>query len=305
MENYLTILLLSGLVLLSAFYGYNVEQRIVQIKNDFVNTEVQHKEEMRKVNATLKSMSEQINEHRNKMIEKDNECRKIINQTEEGVVTFKDEFINVEIHHKNEMKKVHEELKSMSGQVNAGLNEMIQKENAYRKELDQTNENVTTLHKETMKLLKETNNRYENTLNDIKKENKEHNGISFSARLGTSIKDIDPWNTVIFDQVISNDGNSYNAATGIFTAPIAGTYYFTSTIFTSTGSILEMSLKVNEQTQMWMYTYAATITGNTATNSIIVKLNKDDTVRLVKHGVWGARPFYIHRVWSTFTGFLL
>lgn len=136
-------------------------------------------------------------------------------------------------------------------------------------------------------------------------ENKEHNGISFSARLGTSIKDIDPWNTVIFDQEISNDGNSYNASTGIFTAPIAGTYYFTSTIFTSRGSILEMSLKVNEQNQMYMYTYAATITGNTATNSIIVKLKKEDKVKLVKHGVWGARPFYIHHGWSTFSGFIL
>lgn len=136
-------------------------------------------------------------------------------------------------------------------------------------------------------------------------EYKEHNGISFSARLGTSIKDIDPWNTVIFDKVISNDGNSYNAATGIFTAPIAGTYYFTATIYTTRGSTLELALKVNEQNPMFMYTCASALTGNTATNSIIVKLKKDDEVKLIKYGEWGTRPFYIHHSWSNLSGFLL
>ncbi|XP_063408834.1 heavy metal-binding protein HIP-like [Mytilus trossulus] len=248
MENYLTILLLSGLVLLSAFYGYNVEQRIVQIKK---------------------------------------------------------EFINAEIHHKNEMKKVNKEMKSISNQVKGHLNEMIEKESAYRKEIDQTNEIVSKLHNETIKLLTETNNSYVNTLKDSKKECNKHNGISFSARLGTSIKDIKPWHTVIFDKVISNDGNSYNADTGVFTAPIAGTYYFTSTIFTRRGSTLELALKVNEQTAMFMYTCASSIIGNTATNSIIVKLKKENKVKLVKHDIWGVHPFFIHHDGSTFSGFLL
>lgn len=102
-----------------------------------------------------------------------------------------------------------------------------------------------------------------------------------------------------------NGGNCYNAATGIFTAPIAGIYYFTSTIFTYRGSALQLTLKVNEQNPMYMYTCASAITSNTGTNSVIVKLKKEDKVKLVKYCDWGTRPFYIHHSWSTFSGFVL
>ncbi|XP_076074685.1 heavy metal-binding protein HIP-like [Mytilus galloprovincialis] len=129
--------------------------------------------------------------------------------------------------------------------------------------------------------------------------------ISFSAKLGTSIADISPWNTVVFDKAITNNGNGYNTATGIFTVPITGTYYFSSTILTKMKSTVEMSLRVNEKDSMLMYACATTLTYNSATNSIIVKLNKDDKVKIIKYGPWGSRPFYIHRIWSTFTGFLL
>lgn len=82
------------------------------------------------------------------------------------------EFYNAEIHHKNEMKKVNEELKSISNQVSAHINERIKKENACKEEIDQTNENVSKLHNETRKLLKETNNSYVNTVKDIQRGNK-------------------------------------------------------------------------------------------------------------------------------------
>lgn len=135
-------------------------------------------------------------------------------------------------------------------------------------------------------------------------ENKEHNSISFSARLGKNIADINPFDTVVFDQVIHNYNNYYNSVTGIFTAPIAGTYYFSTTIFTKRGSLVELALRVNEKTELWIHANAQT-TSNTATNSIIVKLNKDNTVRIIKNGAYGVRPYYIHNLWSTFTGFLL
>ncbi|XP_052087459.1 heavy metal-binding protein HIP-like [Mytilus californianus] len=162
---------------------------------------------------------------------------------------FKDEFVYAEMLHKNETKKVKEDLKSMSEQIKVLSKEMTDKDDACRKEIDQI--------KETIQLLKETDIPYENSFLDIRKEKEEHD-ISFSARLGTSIADINPWDTVVFDQVISNNGNSYNAATGIFTAPIAGSYHFSSTIMTLHGSITEISLKVNKENSMWMYPCAST-----------------------------------------------
>lgn len=119
MEKHLTILLISGLVLLSAFYGYNVEQRIIQIKKEFYN----------------------------------------------------------------EMKKANEELKSIGKKVNVHINEMIQKENACKEEIDQTNENVSKLQNETMKLFTETNNSYVNRLKDIQKGNTRSLHYNTSSRI--------------------------------------------------------------------------------------------------------------------------
>ncbi|XP_063446080.1 heavy metal-binding protein HIP-like [Mytilus trossulus] len=142
-------------------------------------------------------------------------------------------------------------------------------------------------------------------LQNVKKQLANSVDISFSAKLGTSIADISPWNTVVFDKVITNNGNCYNTVNGIFTAPIAGTYYFSSTILTKKNSTVQMSLRVNEKDAMFIFACATNLTFSSATNSIIVKLNKDDKVKIIKYGPWGSHPFYIHQDWSTFTGFLL
>ncbi|CAC5356799.1 unnamed protein product [Mytilus coruscus] len=154
MENYLVVLLLSVLVLLGAFYENTVGKRTVQIKDE------------------TEKVKEQIDTLRKEMIEKDNAYRKELDQTKENATKFKDEFVYAEIQHRNEMKKVKEEFKSMSEQIDTHHKEVIEKDNACRKEKDQM--------KETMKLLKETDNRHENTLSEIKKGKQTQSRIHFS-----------------------------------------------------------------------------------------------------------------------------
>ncbi|XP_007245414.3 EMILIN-1a [Astyanax mexicanus] len=51
--------------------------------------------------------------------------------------------------------------------------------------------------------------------------------LSFSAALTRT--QIDP-GTIIFDKVFVNEGNSYNAGTGMFTAPVSGRYFFSAVL---------------------------------------------------------------------------
>lgn len=129
--------------------------------------------------------------------------------------------------------------------------------------------------------------------------------VSFHARISQSIPNIDPWATAIFKHVINNNGGGYDKDSGIFTAPVKGTYFFASTILTKTPSVLEMCLKVNGNIRMLLYASAKNETYNNAANSVVLNLNQNDQVMIVKHGVWGSRPFYIHASWSTFTGMLI
>lgn len=162
MENYIVVLLLSVVVVLVAIYGYNVEQRIFHIKEEFGN-------EIEKVKDKLKLTSEEISACHKEMIETGKTRREEIDETKVNMATFKNEFLNAEIQRKNETNKVKVELESMREQINTHLEETIEKDITYRKEQDETKENVITLHKETMTSLRETDNRFKKTLNNIKK----------------------------------------------------------------------------------------------------------------------------------------
>lgn len=126
--------------------------------------------------------------------------------------------------------------------------------------------------------------------------------VSFSARLRSSVSDLRPWKTLIFDYIIKNDGNAYSGSTGIFTAPLKGTYVFFVHIL-GTNRSLEMVLYKNNKGVMWLYVNGP---GHGAdSNMVVLQLNKGDRVNVVKHGPYGSPPFYVHTTWSTFSGFML
>lgn len=127
--------------------------------------------------------------------------------------------------------------------------------------------------------------------------------VAFSARVEQSYEDILPWATIVFANIETNIGKAYNGANGEFTAPTSGTYVFYSNILSAAGKVIETSLQVNGLNQMYLYS-GGNYRGS-GSNMAVLNINRGDVVKMVKHGPWGTKPFYIHHAWSTFSGYLL
>ncbi|XP_041634954.1 complement C1q-like protein 4 [Cheilinus undulatus] len=144
----------------------------------------------------------------------------------------------------------------------------------------------------------------ENQILDLK--NKEGTKVIFSAGIGEGDFSIGPFNTdrtLIYRRVIVNIGNAYNEATGIFTAPVSGVYYFN--IFYHTGPTHGVHLSIYKNSQLMVVTSehgSSPDRNDTGGNSVFLQLQPGDHVyvRLAANKyVWGSDHH------TTFSGFLV
>ncbi|XP_045190996.1 complement C1q tumor necrosis factor-related protein 3-like isoform X2 [Mercenaria mercenaria] len=70
--------------------------------------------------------------------------------------------------------------------------------------------------------------------------------VAFQASLTIESASFKLYDTIIFNSVITNIGNAYNKHTGIFTAPVSGTYTFNTNIVSEKGHYVEASIEVND-----------------------------------------------------------
>lgn len=124
--------------------------------------------------------------------------------------------------------------------------------------------------------------------------------ISFAAKLSYN-RELQPLETVIFDTVLSNNGEAYSVDTGKFTAPLPGTYYFFSTILSGYNTKVESAIIVNDKEVARMYSGAHDAHGS-GSNAVVVNLRSGDAVwvRLLYQG-----GTHVHGYYSAFTGFIL
>ncbi|XP_042366300.1 complement C1q tumor necrosis factor-related protein 3-like [Plectropomus leopardus] len=128
--------------------------------------------------------------------------------------------------------------------------------------------------------------------------------LAFSAALTLSGK-IGPFNTetpLIYSRVFTNIGGAYNSATGIFTAPVKGVYYFRFTAFNNkSGEWLAVNLYHNNQRILHNSELA---TGHTfIANALILQLEQGSVVNMrlqINCGVYDDSSSL-----NTFSGFLL
>jgi len=125
-------------------------------------------------------------------------------------------------------------------------------------------------------------------------------GVSFYARLTTNIA-LGTTQTVIFDDVVTNNGHAYNKHTGHFTAPCDGTYYFaTSFVDVGKGTHLQMMKNDQEIGRGLAYPDHA----STGSVNVIVNLRKGDVV-LLRHLIGAGAETIYGKKRSEFVGYLL
>jgi len=133
--------------------------------------------------------------------------------------------------------------------------------------------------------------------------------VAFHASLSydKSIRGATSGQTVIFNRVDTNLGGGYNGTTGVFRAPVAGTYVFSLTFFmsyhTTDPSRGELHIVKNNGYGLRVFRELDTnIDEGTATGTTVLPLNKGDQVHVIAAT---ANMFIVGNDLSYFSGFML
>uniref|UniRef100_A0A3P8Z0C9 C1q domain-containing protein n=2 Tax=Esox lucius TaxID=8010 RepID=A0A3P8Z0C9_ESOLU len=142
------------------------------------------------------------------------------------------------------------------------------------------------------------------TVEELKKENQARPKVAFSAALSESKGPFDTDTTLVYKHVITNIGNAYSPSTGIFKAPVSGTYYFRFTAFSYTNNHRRVSLYKGGQLVVTVTDIQSGQDGeDSGSNGVTLQLEKGEEVYTQLKAQHHVYDDYAHH--TTFTGFLI
>ncbi|XP_062571692.1 C1q-related factor-like [Saccostrea cucullata] len=101
--------------------------------------------------------------------------------------------------------------------------------------------------------------------------------VAFYAYMSTSLVNPSSFHTLIFDTVITNDGNGYHPNTGVFIVPESGLYVFTWVMRQWTHATHGTELMVNKISSGSVFLHSMT-DDHSVTGLVVIHANQGDDV---------------------------
>ncbi|XP_060601158.1 complement C1q tumor necrosis factor-related protein 3-like [Ruditapes philippinarum] len=154
-----------------------------------------------------------------------------------------------------------------------------------KRQMDETSERLRECSRNKRMLLE---NPYEGALK-----------VGFTAKLSKHMLNLGNNQAILFDYIVTNIGHHYSPNTGVFTAPINATYYFSASILSHTNELLQTEIVKNGIREVMIYSYDND--HEQGSNSVVLQLNIGDEVWVRHLGMVGTKVY--GNGWSTFSGF--
>ncbi|XP_072526772.1 cerebellin 11 [Salminus brasiliensis] len=143
---------------------------------------------------------------------------------------------------------------------------------------------------------------------DLQQQITGHPKVAFTASMSSTVNSHrGPFPTetkLIFDNVLTNIGDAYNQATGVFKAPVKGVYYFRYSGNTFASHDMGLSIFKGGSRFVSSYEYGSGETNDNASNGAVMQLEAGEEVHM---NLWIRSWIFVdYRYnYSTFTGYLL
>ena len=105
--------------------------------------------------------------------------------------------------------------------------------------------------------------------------------VSFSVSVRAKELPLGAGQTVIYDEVLTNEGNGYDDRTGVFTCPLAGTYIFVVDSLSPRASWLHLYLNKISVASLHIQSFHKSGTYHQISRTVILTLKKGDHVKVV------------------------